>query len=451
MESIGEWATTIAKQSVHRFLRPQKKLAGDHDTVRFLFLAWVGCVGMPLYYVLWTVYFPQQFESIQLRAYGLALCILSVCSRRMFRGRFLRAFDFAAITYMLPFFFCYMFLMNHGSPAWSQSLIVALIVLFHFESPWAFKSFFCGAAVAGILFSINGDPAFLTSDAALQQIPIMCFTVLVVSCAKVGRKVIEAEKLAGMAQALATVSHEIRTPLISVTANVRGVERRLLSESFQEKPDVSAIGEAMSRIQFEVRHMNHMVDLFLMSSTAMNQKLEPCEEVGMCAVVQSVISRYPFADQLQQDLVTVKVRADFVFFGKNELCVVLLLNLLRNALKALQRAGKGKVRIIVDGRRDKPRLMIVDTGCGISAKQLPLIFDKFYTHPPSAGSGIGLALCKDISTAWNARIRCLSRESFYTLFIVEFPNRGDSLPARTNFADQQSKLSCHYQSINTQA
>jgi two-component system CAI-1 autoinducer sensor kinase/phosphatase CqsS len=369
----------------------------------------------------------------------------------MFHGRFLRAFDFAAITYMLPFFFCYMFLMNHGSPAWSQSLIVALIVLFHFESLWAFKSFFCGAAGAGVLFSTDRDPAFLISNPVLQQIPIMCFTVLVVSCAKVGRKVIETEKLAGMAQALATVSHEIRTPLISVTANVRGVERCLLAESFQDKPDVAAIGEAMSRIQFEVRHMNHMVDLFLMSSTAMNQKLEPCEEVSMCAVVQSVISRYPFADQIQQDLVTVKVRADFVFFGKHELCVVLLLNLLRNALKAVQRAGKGQVRVIVDGRREKPRLMIVDTGCGIAAKQLPLIFDRFYTYPPSAGSGIGLALCKDISIAWNARIRCLSRESFYTLFVLDFPSRGDSLSTRTNFTDQRSQLSCPYPSISTQA
>jgi two-component system CAI-1 autoinducer sensor kinase/phosphatase CqsS len=422
LKSIPRWWKQAERAVLPRLLQPQRRFEDDHDGARFLLLAWIGCLGMPLYYVVWETWFPQKFESLGLRALGLALCLLALGSRRLFKGRCLRAFQFVAVTYMLPFFFSFMFLMNHGSAAWSQSLLVALIVLFHFDSLWALKSFCCGTAAAGAAFGTAGDASFLWSPEVQQQVPIFCFTALVVSCAKIGRRVLAAEKLAGMAQALASVAHELRTPLISVAANVHGVERTLMAEPGQFAADRAAMGEAIGRIRFEVRHMNHMVDLFLMSAAAMKQQLEPTETISMCAVVESVVGRYPFVDELQRASVSVEVRRDFTFSGKYDLCTVLLLNLLRNALKALQRAGKGDVRIIVDGVRNRPRLLVVDTGCGISARQLPLIFERFYTYPPNSGSGIGLALCKDIIDAWHASIRCISRELAYTIFVLEFPH-----------------------------
>jgi two-component system CAI-1 autoinducer sensor kinase/phosphatase CqsS len=419
--TIRGWRKQIERFVLRRLLQPQRQLENDHDAARFLFLAWIGCVGMPLYYVVWTVWFPQEFESLDLRTLGLALCLMSLWSRRLFKGRYLRLFQFIAVTYMLPFFFSFMFLMNHGSAVWSQSLLVALIVLFHFEVVWALKSFCCGTLLAVLAFGMVGDAGFLLRPQVLQQLPIFAFTVLVVSCAKIGRRVLAAEKLAGMAQALATVSHELRTPLISVAANAKGIERCLAADPGGPMADRAAVGDAMSRIQFEVRHMNHMIDLFLMSATAMKQQLEPTERISMRDVVDSVIERYPFTGALQRECVSVEMRGDFTFSGKYDLCVVVLLNLLRNALKALQRAGKGNVRIIVDGVRNKPRLLVVDTGCGIAARQLPLIFERFYTYPPSSGSGIGLALCKDIIDAWHGSIRCISRELAYTIFVLEFP------------------------------
>jgi two-component system CAI-1 autoinducer sensor kinase/phosphatase CqsS len=424
--TIRGWGKKVERFVLLRLLQPQRQLENDHDAARFLFLAWIGCVGMPLYYVVWTLWFPQEFESLGLRALGLALCLVSLWSRRLFKGRYLRVFQFVAVTYMLPFFFSFMFLMNHGSAVWSQSLLVALIVLFHFDVVWALKSFCCGVGLGLVVFGVHGDAGFLLGPQVLQQVPIFGFTVLVVSCAKIGRRVLAAEKLAGMAQALATVSHELRTPLISVAANARGIERCLTSAPDGSMAERAAVGDAMSRIQFEVRHMNHMIDLFLMSATAMKQQLEPTESMSMRDVVDSVIERYPFTGALQRDCVSVEMRGDFTFSGKYDLCVVVLLNLLRNALKALQRAGKGKVRIIVDGIRNRPRLLVVDTGCGIAARQLPLIFERFYTYPPSSGSGIGLALCKDIIDAWHGNIRCISRELEYTIFVLEFPRVAQS-------------------------
>jgi two-component system CAI-1 autoinducer sensor kinase/phosphatase CqsS len=393
----------------------------DHATWRYIVLAWIGCLGMPAYYLIWTVVFPQAYDSAVLRLIGVLVCLPAPWAGKLFKGRLCSSYLFLSVTYVLPFQFTFLYLMNHASAVWSQSLLVALIVLFHFSTLWALASFGAGVLAACLLFALFGDPAFLHSAQVLQNLPIYAFTIVVVAVAKVGRRVLANEKLAGMAQGLATVSHELRTPLVSVEANVRGIHRRLAGATHPTPADWHEMSEAMSRIQYEVRHMNHMVDLFLLSASAVSQQLEADEFVSMQEVVESVIRRYPFSAQSQRDVVKIDVRSDFTFAGKHELSVVILLNLLRNALNALHRAGKGRIRIVIDGARATPRLLFIDTGCGIPAPQLPLIFKRFYSYPPKSGSGIGLALCKEIIDAWKARIRCVSREWGYTIFVLEFP------------------------------
>jgi two-component system CAI-1 autoinducer sensor kinase/phosphatase CqsS len=393
----------------------------DHMTMRYLLLAWAGCFLLPGYYVVWTYWFPQGYENLGVRLFGVLLLLPVFQASRLLATRYGEAYLFACLTYTLPFFFTFMYLMNYGSPVWSQSLLIGLIILFHFHFLTALASYAIGSAFACGLFAVMGDPDFLLSDHVLEQLPVYFFTILFVSLAKVGQRVLAQEKLAGMAQGLATVSHELRTPLVSVDANVRGINRRLAEGRRPTDSDLAALGEAMARIQFEVRHMNHMIDLFLLSASAVNQQLEATEHVSMQDVVDAVLRRYPFTAQSQRDAVSVRVRRDFTFAGRHELSVVILLNLLRNALKALHRAGKGRIRIVIDGTRSVPRLLFIDTGCGIAAPHLPLIFKRFYSYPPSSGSGIGLALCKEIVEAWQASIRCFSRELCYTTFVLEFP------------------------------
>jgi two-component system CAI-1 autoinducer sensor kinase/phosphatase CqsS len=267
---------------------------------------------------------------------------------------------------------------------------------------------------------LAGDGTPLAATHMLEQAPIYLFTIVAVTVTKLGRRVLAREKLAGMAQALAMVSHELRTPLMGVAANVRGIER-VLGSAATARPDVDA---ALGRIRYDVQHMNRMVDLFLQSATAMERELAPTETLSMARVVALAIERYPFASSAQRGQVEVVVRSDFEFAGRDELCSVLLLNLLRNALKALQRIERGiggRVRIVVDGARLRPRLLVMDSGCGIPARQLPLIFERFHSDPPGSGAGIGLALCRDIVRAWHGTIRCRSRERAYTVFALAFP------------------------------
>ncbi|MES2159979.1 MAG: HAMP domain-containing sensor histidine kinase [Pseudomonadota bacterium] len=394
----------------------------DHALVRVLLLASIGTVGMPLYYVIWQNFFPQEYESLPLRLLGILLCALGLFARQ-FSRRMLHLYLLVTLSYIFPFFFTFMFLMNHGSGVWSESLLIGLVVLFHFDTSLAAKAYLIGTSAACLAVALLGEGAAMLSRPVLQQLPIHLFTIAALSAAKISRHVLAQEKLAGLGAGLATVAHELRTPLTSVDANVRGLLRMYTDTGNRSKEDRLSAVDALARIQFEVRHMNHMIDLFLLSATAVRQNLRPVEEVKMEGVVEAVLKRYPFSNATQQKLVTLELRRDFTFAGQTELSVVILLNLLRNALKAVQRAGKGRVRIVVDGAHQPPRLLFIDTGCGIPAQQMPLIFRRFYSHPPHNGAGIGLALCEEIMLAWNASIHCVSREGAYAIFILEFPQQ----------------------------
>jgi two-component system CAI-1 autoinducer sensor kinase/phosphatase CqsS len=394
----------------------------DHATVRVLLLACIGTVGMPLYYVIWQHFFPQEYESLPLRMLGILLCAMGLFARQFSRAM-LDLYLLVTLSYIFPFFFTFMFLMNHASGVWGESLLIGLVVLFHFDTGLALRSYAIGTALACAAAAALGAGDMLLSNAVLQQVPIHWFTIAALSAAKISRQVLAQEKLAGMGAGLATVAHELRTPLTSVDANVRGLLRLMGAAQLHSKDDRASMTDALARIQFEVRHMNHMIDLFLLSATAVRQNLNPVETVSMECVVEAVLKRYPFASQKQQKMVRLEMRGNFQFAGQTELAVVVLLNLMRNALRAVQRAGKGRVRIVIDGKHQPPRLLFIDTGCGIAAQQMSMIFHRFYSHPPHNGAGIGLALCREIMDAWGANIRCVSRESAYAIFVLEFPAR----------------------------
>lgn len=392
----------------------------EHAADRIVVLTRMGALAIPLCYITWRYFFWQNYENVTLRVIGVSLCLIGQFARR-FNKLWFDIYMLVGLSYLIPFFFTFMFLMNHGSLVWTQTLLVGLVGLFHFDIAIACLAYVIGTAAACIGVVLVGEGQILLSSHVLQQLPVHWFTIALLSAAKVGRNVLAQEKLAGLGAGLATVAHELRTPLTSVDANARGITRLVQQAPSCEEPERDGVLGALARIQFEVRHMNQMIDLFLLSASAVNQNLGPSESVSMADAVDAVLRRYPFAGRAQQQSVTVEVRANFAFHGQNELCIVILLNLLRNALNAIQRAGKGRVRIVVDGTHRTPRLLFIDTGCGIAPQHMPLIFRRFYSYPAHNGTGIGLALCKQIVEAWQARIRCVSREGAYAIFLLEFP------------------------------
>ena len=224
------------------------------------------------------------------------------------------------------FFRVFQYLTFRAVMAAMTALLIGLVVLFHFDTGLALRAYAIGTLLACAAAVALGAGDALLSKSVLQQLPIHWFTIAVLSVAKISREVLAQEKLAGMGAGLATVAHELRTPLTSVDANVRGLLRMMSNAQVSQQDDRLSIIDALARIQFEVRHMNHMIDLFLLSATAVRQNLHPVETVSMESVVQAVLKRYPFSSQKQQKSVQLELRHNFHFPGQTELAVVVLLN-----------------------------------------------------------------------------------------------------------------------------
>jgi two-component system NtrC family sensor kinase len=98
-----------------------------------------------------------------------------------------------------------------------------------------------------------------------------------------------------------------------------------------------------------------------------------------------------------------------------------LLNLLTNAREAL--AGRGEVSVETLAPMEQPgtaRLVVRDTGPGISPEALPRIFDPFFTTKPE-GTGLGLSISYGIVRDHRGSIDVQSRAGEGTTFVLTFP------------------------------
>ena len=107
-----------------------------------------------------------------------------------------------------------------------------------------------------------------------------------------------------------------------------------------------------------------------------------------------------------------------------------LLNLLINARQAMPEGGTVRVRLGLDAAGRRVELSVADTGVGIAPADLRRIFEPFYstkTGPDAAGqggTGLGLAVCRDIVEAHHGRLRAESRlgqGSTFTLILPACP------------------------------
>lgn len=90
------------------------------------------------------------------------------------------------------------------------------------------------------------------------------------------------------------------------------------------------------------------------------------------------------------------------------------------------RAGR-RIDLSLDTLPEGVRLVVADTGCGISAADLPHIYTRFWRADASRslpGNGLGLALVKAIVTSYGGRLHCDSAPSQGSAFTVVLPTDG---------------------------
>ncbi len=218
----------------------------------------------------------------------------------------------------------------------------------------------------------------------------------------------------------ANISHELRTPLTLLLAPL---EAMLHQHGRVTDPETRGLLTTMhSNGMRLLKLINDLLDLVRLESGRMDVKREPLELSdflkGLASAARQVADdkRIRLETWVAPELVSVLADRD-----KLE---KILLNLLFNALKFTPAGGRVDLRAEQQG--DEFVLLVKDTGMGISQKNLPHVFDRFWQADGSArrkyqGVGIGLALVKELTEVQGGKVSVESEEGKGTTFTVRFP------------------------------
>lgn len=217
---------------------------------------------------------------------------------------------------------------------------------------------------------------------------------------------------------VSNVSHELRTPLTSIKGFVDGMLDGTVPAERQQDY-LKIVRDETHRMH---RMVNDLLDLTKMESGSASLSpavFDICELIRHCVI----FLQQPFEDK---DL---RFEADFEHermhvWADRDAIQRLLLNLLQNAIKFTPE--KGLIRVGVQTVREKLEVSVSDTGVGISAEELPYVFDRFYKTDKSrssdrTGVGIGLAIVRSIILAHHEDIRVASAPNQGTTFVFTLP------------------------------
>jgi signal transduction histidine kinase len=204
-----------------------------------------------------------------------------------------------------------------------------------------------------------------------------------------------AEHLATLGEMAAGLAHEIRNPLAGIAGVIEIIGRDL--------PATSPARAVVKDVRLEIAQIDRILTDLLETARPHPPHVSRCDlnttvEHTVMLVRQQVLSR-PIKIELERapDLPGVEHDSDQIH--------QVLLNLLLNAVQAIE--GAGTVRVRVGSREGCASVRVSDSGRGISPQNLPNIFRPFFTTKGN-GTGLGLSLARRIVEEHHGRIEVTS-------------------------------------------
>ncbi len=223
---------------------------------------------------------------------------------------------------------------------------------------------------------------------------------------------------------ISSVSHELRTPLTVIKEFIS-----LMLEG-HAGPLTDDQREYMGIANKNIIRLTNLIETLLdfsriESGKGLKLRFEP---IRLTEVVEDAVMT--FSQQLEEKRVALENRLDPdtppLLADRNRLAEVFI-NLIGNGIKFTPPGGK----ITIDSKgltekRDYLKIVVADTGVGISPEDLPKVFDRFYqgvrTHTGRVtGTGLGLAISKEIIEAHQGYIQAENRSEGGAAFVFTVP------------------------------
>lgn len=241
----------------------------------------------------------------------------------------------------------------------------------------------------------------------------------------------QADKMATLGALAATLAHELANPIGCALSNMSilgGIDEggRVKGTTPEEA------GEILVEVRASLEHARDIIRRTREFASPNQQARGP---VRLHQVITDAI-RFVGPQLTHKAAVAVEVDPALEVLGERTGLVQVLMNLLVNAAHALRGRPEPRVTLRATPRDGEVLLTLEDTGCGIPEEELDRIWDRFFTtKPASEGTGLGLAVCRDLIRWHGGAIRVESTVGRGTRFEIRLPALQPVEPARVLVVD----------------
>jgi signal transduction histidine kinase len=218
---------------------------------------------------------------------------------------------------------------------------------------------------------------------------------------------------------VAWASHDMQTPLAAVRAMLEALADGMVD-------DPATVQRYLRTAQRDIQALSHLMDdVFQVAQWDAGGPPLDCQPGSLADVISDALES--FSALAAQKGVRLHGEAapdlDPVWMDAPRIARVLS-NLLNNAVRHTPAGGAVSVRAEREGQ--VVRVAVRDTGEGLSAKELPLVFERFYRgdqarNRETGGAGLGLAIAKGIVEAHGGRITAESQAGQGACFTFTLP------------------------------
>jgi Na+/proline symporter/signal transduction histidine kinase len=400
------------KRTMSELLKPQENIKYKEFTILIL--------GLYYLFSLYICFVEYNSTLLIMLGIGYFMCLILIARNIIFRKKyikFLTPYWHLVFIYCLPVVSSYILLIHGDSTFWIiNGILLSFAVLFFTDAIKSAAYLILGTIITST-FLVKSDTS---NHASLIGLSYILFFFVITTFTLLRKKECEhEEKIEKMQLYGGAMAHEVRSPLATLNMGaqqLRSILRDIKSsdsatEVENKISELDDIGELIKKV---TDHGIYTVDSLL--NTLNHKKISRSHNVRSdigSIIINSVQSYYSFNQLTKPPAISIK--SNFEIYGSRFLIRQVIENILNNAHKY---GGQGvQVQIYTSCNK----LYIKDDGYGISPKDLPYIFDKYYTKGYRSGTGIGLAFCKRVMEDLGGSIECRSKPNIHTTFILSFP------------------------------
>lgn len=221
------------------------------------------------------------------------------------------------------------------------------------------------------------------------------------------------------------ITHEFRTPITVILGMAQNIKEKLKEHKINATNELNLIENNSNSL---LRLVNQILDLSKLKKGKLKLKLEQGDLVKYIKYLTESFSS--FAQEKEVTLLFYSEEEEILMDYDADKIKQIISNLISNAIKFCDKNDK----IVIHLSKDKNNLIlkVQDSGIGIKAENLPFIFDRFYQAENKDtkkydGTGIGLALTKELITLMDGTIEVKSKMNSGTTFIIALPIKNEAV------------------------